>query len=53
MFADIILPLHLPKPLTYGVPLEMQSQIAAGKRVEVSLGRQKLYAGIVFSADKD
>lgn len=48
MFADIILPLHLPKPLTYGVPLEMQSQIAVGKRVEVSLGRQKLYAGIVL-----
>jgi primosomal protein N' (replication factor Y) len=47
MYADIILPLHLPKALTYGVPLEWQSHIAVGKRVEVNLGRQKLYAGIV------
>lgn len=49
MFADVILPLHLPKPLTYGVPLEWQDQVAVGKRVEVNVGRQKLYAGIVMA----
>lgn len=49
MFADIILPLHLPKPLTYGVPLQWQDHIAVGKRVEVNVGRQKLYAGIVVA----
>lgn len=53
MYADIILPLHLPKALTYGVPLEWQSHIAVGKRVEVNLGRQKLYAGIVRSIHYD
>lgn len=53
MYADIILPLHLPKPLTYGVPLELQAQVAVGKRVEVNLGRNKLYAGIVFSVHNE
>jgi primosomal protein N' (replication factor Y) len=46
-FADIILPLNLPQILTYGVPFEMQEALKAGMRVEVSLGRNKLYAGIV------
>lgn len=46
-FADIILPLNLPQLLTYGVPHEMQATLQAGMRVEVSLGRNKLYAGIV------
>ncbi|HRP90712.1 MAG TPA: primosomal protein N' [Edaphocola sp.] len=48
MFVDIILPLHLPKPLTYGVPLQWQDKVAVGKRVEVNLGRQKLYSGIIL-----
>ncbi len=46
-FADIILPLNLPKPLTYGIPSEMQEVLQPGMRVEVSLGRNKQYAGIV------
>ena len=49
MFVDIILPLHLPKPLTYGVPLQWQDKIEIGKRVEVNLGRQRLYSGIVLN----
>ena len=47
MFADIILPLNLPQLLTYGVPLQMQDFITPGMRVEVSLGRNKQYSGIV------
>lgn len=46
-FADVILPLALPRALTYGVPLELQAQVAPGMRVEVSLGKNKLYAGII------
>jgi primosomal protein N' (replication factor Y) len=46
-FADIILPLNLPQLLTYGVPHEMQASLHRGMRVEVALGRNKLYAGIV------
>ena len=47
MFADIILPLNLPQLLTYGVPYEMQGLLRPGMRVEVALGRNKQYAGIV------
>jgi len=46
-FADVILPLNLPQLLTYGVPQEMQGELVPGMRVEVSLGRNKLYSGIV------
>lgn len=47
MFADIILPLNLPQVLTYGVPHEMQEHLQPGMRVEVALGKNKQYAGIV------
>jgi primosomal protein N' (replication factor Y) len=47
MFADIILPLNLPQILTYGVPHEMQELLQPGMRVEVALGKNKQYAGIV------
>ncbi len=47
VFADIILPLNLPQTLTYGVPLEMQELLQEGMRVEVPLGRNKQYAGII------
>ncbi len=46
-FADVILPLNLPQVLTYGVPHEMQEELSPGMRVEVSLGKNKLYSGIV------
>ena len=46
-FADIILPLNLPQLLTYGVPHEMQDIIKTGMRVEVSLGKNKQYSGII------
>ncbi len=47
MFADIILPLNLPQMLTYGVPHEMQELLQVGMRVEVALGKNKQYAGII------
>ncbi|HRO42915.1 MAG TPA: primosomal protein N' [Flavipsychrobacter sp.] len=46
-FADVILPLNLPQVLTYGVPHELQEALQIGMRVEVSLGRNKQYAGLV------
>ena len=53
MFADIILPLNLPQALTYGVPTDMQPLLEVGMRVEVSLGRNKLYSGIVARIHSD
>lgn len=53
-FADIILPLALEKNYTYGIPVELQGIIQVGQRVEVQLGRRKVYSGIVkrIHADK-
>ncbi|MDR2937695.1 MAG: DEAD/DEAH box helicase, partial [Prevotellaceae bacterium] len=44
LFVDVILPLALPKLLTYSVPHELQA--AVGVRVAVQVGR-KMYAAIV------
>src|SRR5215216_4886971 len=52
-FADVILPLNLPKELTYGIPHEMQGLLQPGMRVEISLGRNKLYSGIVKRLHND
>jgi primosomal protein N' (replication factor Y) len=49
MFAEVILPLAIPKTYTYFIPLEMREFTIPGVRVEVVFGRQKRYAGIVKS----
>ncbi|HET8573449.1 MAG TPA: primosomal protein N' [Edaphocola sp.] len=48
IFAEIILPLALPKTLTYGIPETLQGTVRRGMRVEVSFGKNKSYAGIVY-----
>ncbi|MCC6280143.1 MAG: primosomal protein N' [Saprospiraceae bacterium] len=48
MFADIILPLALPKrTYTYSIPESVRDLIQPGVRVEVQFGRSKLYSGLV------
>jgi len=46
-YAEIIIPLALPKNYTWSVPGHMKEQLHAGCRVEVNLGKNKKYAGIV------
>ncbi|MGL4359421.1 MAG: replication restart helicase PriA [Sediminibacterium sp.] len=46
MFAEVIIPLALPKNYTWKIPPGMENTIQPGIRVEVSL-RKKKYAGIV------
>lgn len=46
-YADVILPLALPKNYTYAIPENMEPSIQVGSRVAVQLGKQKKYAGIV------
>ena len=41
MFAEVIIPLSLPKNYTWSVPFEMQASIKPGIRVEVILGKHK------------
>ena len=46
-YAEIIIPLALPKNYTWFVPEHLQSTVNVGCRVEVNLGKNKKYAGIV------
>ena len=49
MFAEVIIPLAIPKTYTYEVPENMQAQAMPGIRVEVGFGKQKRYSGIIKS----
>ncbi|MGH2566068.1 MAG: replication restart helicase PriA, partial [Ginsengibacter sp.] len=47
LFAEIIIPLALPKNYTWLIPDRWKESIKEGCRVEVNLGKNKKYAGIV------
>lgn len=47
VFAEVIIPLALPKNYTWQVPADLLDRVAIGCRVEVNLGKSKKYAGIV------
>ncbi len=49
MFVTVIVPMPLPKLYTYSVPFHLKEAVAVGKRVEVQLGRQGLYAALVYA----
>src|SRR5438094_2865272 len=46
-YAEIIIPLALPKNYTWLIPENMLDVVHPGCRVEVNLGKNKKYAGIV------
>ncbi|HEY4876900.1 MAG TPA: primosomal protein N', partial [Puia sp.] len=52
MYAEIIIPLALPKNYTWSIPEHFQSIIKPGCRAEVSL-KNKKYAGIVKKLHSD
>ena len=47
LFVEVIIPLALPRNYTWEVPGELTGQLKTGVRVEVVLGKNKKYAGIV------
>ena len=47
LYADIIIPLALPKNFTWSIPAAWANKKLVGCRVEVLLGKSKRYAGIV------
>ncbi len=49
IFAEVIIPLALPKTYTWLVPSNLIDTIKPGCRVEVNLGKNKKYAGVVKS----
>jgi primosomal protein N' (replication factor Y) (superfamily II helicase) len=46
LYADVIIPLALPRTYTWSVPARLQEQVSVGVRVEVEL-RKKRYAGVI------
>lgn len=47
LYAEVIIPLALPKNFTWVVPDHLRETALRGCRVEVVLGKQKKYAGII------
>lgn len=47
LFADVLLPVAIPKLFTYRVPFELNAQMAVGCRVIVQFGKRKVLTGIV------
>ncbi|XWN34771.1 MAG: primosomal protein N' [Roseivirga sp.] len=47
LWADIILPIPLPKLLTYRVPTSLKALMTRGSRVIVPLGQKKILTGLV------
>ncbi len=47
IFANIIIPLALPKLYTYSIPEEFREEVEIGKRVIIQFGKKKFYSGIV------
>jgi primosomal protein N' (replication factor Y) len=52
LYAEIIIPLHLPKNYTWKIPLELIPKANIGTRVEVEL-RNKKYTGIIKNLSPD
>ncbi|PZV82176.1 replication restart DNA helicase PriA [Algoriphagus aquaeductus] len=46
-FADIILPVPIPRMFTYKIPKNLQPQIQIGLRVIVQFGKKKVLTGII------
>ena len=47
MYAEVIIPLALPKNYTWSVPEQLRDRVKPGIRVEVVLGKNKKYSGII------
>lgn len=48
LFADVLLPLHLPATYTYEVPAHWEQALQPGMRVVVQFGKTRLYTGLVW-----
>ena len=53
VYAEIIIPSALPKNYTWSVPAHLQETSRVGCRVEVNLGKNKKYAGIIKRLHED
>ncbi len=49
LFADLIIPVPIPRLFTYRVPKTLNEKIRTGQRVIVPFGKKKIVTGIIFS----
>lgn len=47
-YVNVLLPFAFEQTLVYGVPEEFLDSIEIGKRVEVQMGKNKVYAGLII-----
>lgn len=47
LYAEIILPLALPRTFTWMIPQHLQGKVKIGCRAEVVFGKNKKYAGVI------
>jgi primosomal protein N' (replication factor Y) len=53
LFAEVLLPLPVPKAYTYRVPHEWNELLQVGQRVIVQFGARKVYSGIILRFTED
>ena len=51
-YVEVLLPLALAQPYTYGVPESMAPLVQVGVRVEVQFGKKKHYTGLVTAVHR-
>lgn len=47
LYADILLPVAIPRPFTYAVPETLENELREGMLVRVPLGKNKICEGVV------
>jgi primosomal protein N' (replication factor Y) len=53
LYAEVIIPLALPKNYTWEIPQQFRAVVKPGIRVEVVLGKNKKYSGLIKSVSPD
>jgi len=46
-FADVIVPVPIPKLFTYRIPREFENQVSEGCRVVIQFGRKNIHTGVI------
>lgn len=52
-YVKVLLPLAFYQDLVYGVPETLLSQVEIGKRAEIQMGKNKVYAGLIIDILKE
>ena len=53
IYAEVVLPIPLPKTFVYSIPEDMENKVEVGMRVAVPFGKGKTQAGIVLELHRE